>query len=77
MTMPPSLVTLVGQITGTSDLPFIGSHMLSSVCYQFEVMANRPHQSRIYRITDADTGPDLCLVVQITLGGPRSPILHS
>ena len=58
MTMPPSLVTLVGQITGTSDLPFIGSHMLSSVCYQFEVMANRPHQSLIYRITDADTRPD-------------------
>ena len=54
----PSLVTLVGQITGTSDLPFIGSHLLSSVCYQFEVMANRPHQSLIYRITDADTRPD-------------------
>ena len=67
-----TLVTLVGEITGASDLAFIGWDLLSSVCYQFEVMANRPHQSLIYRITDADTGPDLCPVVEITLGGPRS-----
>ena len=29
--------------------------MFSLVSYQLEVMANRPHQSLVYRITDAST----------------------
>ena len=49
------------------------SHLLSLISYQPEVMANRPHQSPLYRITDADTllSSRCSGDAQITVGGPQ------